>query len=228
MPKGIYKRTAYHLSFMSDPIRRKRHSDLMKGNKHLLGHAHTKETKLKMSLSHKGKKKSSEWRRKIGLGNLGRKQSDECKRKIGLAQRGKPQPAWFRKFISEVNKGHVAWNKGITHTPEARLKISLAHRGDKSRFWKGGKSLEPYPAGWGDYLKELIRNRDKRQCQLCGAPEIEFSSKLAVHHIDYNKKNIEIKNLISLCRRCHTKTNVNREYYIQQLGNILEGKYAKI
>jgi hypothetical protein len=48
---------------------------------------------------------------------------------------------------------------------------------------------------------------------MCGVPETECKSKLAIHHIDYFKQNISQFNLISLCKRCHTKTNFNREHW---------------
>lgn len=32
--------------------------------------------------------------------------------------------------------------------------------------------------------------------------------------IDYNKYNLNSENLISLCRKCHRKTNDNREYWM--------------
>jgi hypothetical protein len=39
--------------------------------------------------------------------------------------------------------------------------------------------------------------------------------KLDVHHIDYDKKNGDPRNLVSLCKSCHIKTNYNREYWIE-------------
>jgi hypothetical protein len=79
--------------------------------------------------------------------------------------------------------------------------------------WQGGKSFEIYPLGWDRTFKEQIRFRDKYKCQLCGTHEVECNRKLHVHHIDYNKQNINSNNLISLCARCHAKTNDNREYW---------------
>ena len=32
-----------------------------------------------------------------------------------------------------------------------------------------------------------------------------------VHHIDYDKKNNDVDNLVTLCTPCHTKTNFNRD-----------------
>lgn len=81
--------------------------------------------------------------------------------------------------------------------------------------WKGGISFVPYPLGWNHTFKEQIRYRDGYKCQICGMPEIENGRKLSVHHKDYNKDNINEKNLISLCIKCHIKTNYKREYWLE-------------
>ena len=88
--------------------------------------------------------------------------------------------------------------------------LSKIRVGKKHPQWQGGKSFEPYPLGWNKTHREQIRYRDKYTCQLCGVPEIECNKKLNVHHIDYDKKNINPENLVSLCNSCHTKTNHNR------------------
>lgn len=80
-----------------------------------------------------------------------------------------------------------------------------------------GKCYEPYPLGWNRTFKEQIRYRDNYKCQICGCHEVENCRKLDVHHIDYNKKNLKENNLISLCLRCHMKTNFNREYWYEKL-----------
>lgn len=77
--------------------------------------------------------------------------------------------------------------------------------GKNNGKWKGGIMFAPYPIGWNKYLKEAIRKRDNYKCQDCGVPQMECVEKLHVHHIDYNKNNLDISNLICLCRRCHTK-----------------------
>jgi len=53
--------------------------------------------------------------------------------------------------------------------------------------------------------REQIRYRDGYKCKICGVPEIECRRKLNVHHIDCNKENLRIENLISLCVSCHMK-----------------------
>ena len=86
--------------------------------------------------------------------------------------------------------------------------------GENSTNWKGGLSFEPYPPEFNERLKEKIRTRDNRTCQLCGMTEKENGKKLDVHHIDYNKDNCQSHNLISLCHYCHIKTNFNRDQWI--------------
>jgi 5-methylcytosine-specific restriction endonuclease McrA len=86
--------------------------------------------------------------------------------------------------------------------------------------WNGGKSFEPYPLGWNRTFKEQIRYRDGYKCQICGVPEIECKSKLHVHHKDYDKENLKLDNLVSLCQSCHMKTNYNREYWERYFNQI--------
>jgi len=96
--------------------------------------------------------------------------------------------------------------------------VQRQRHGEQIHSWRGGISFEPYPFDWRKSLKETIRNRDQRTCMVCGAPE--NGTRLCVHHIDYDKKNLSFDNLISLCRSCHTKTNHNRKFwkrYLEQL-----------
>jgi len=86
---------------------------------------------------------------------------------------------------------------------------------EKNPNWKGGLSFIEYPLGWNLTFKEQIRNRDGYKCQVCGMPECENTRRLDIHHKDYNKLNLKPDNLISLCMRCHRKTNFNREYWVK-------------
>lgn len=78
----------------------------------------------------------------------------------------------------------------------------------KNPFWKGGVHNEPYPGDWTKTLRRSIRERDKYTCQICGQEPSTH-----VHHIDYEKKNCNPNNLITLCHSCHNKTNTKREYW---------------
>jgi len=128
--------------------------------------------------------------------------------------------------VSKANKGNIAWNKGKKFSKEVCDKMSKSHKGkklpketklkmSKSRIgkknpnWLGGISKEEYGLKWTSELKEEIRKRDGYTCQVCD--EERGRKKLDVHHIDYIKKNNKKKNLISLCKSCHTKTNFDRK-----------------
>ena len=88
-------------------------------------------------------------------------------------------------------------------------------------FWQGGKSYEPYSRRFNRTLKRIIRERDNFTCRMCGKKEDKNAPD--VHHIDYNKDNLEPNNLIALCKSCHIKTNCNREYWINYFkGRLLE------
>ena len=73
----------------------------------------------------------------------------------------------------------------------------------------------PYTVDWTETLKRSIRERDHYQCQVCGKPQENRT--LPIHHIDYNKKNCDPKNLITLCDGCHGKTNYRRKFWVEHL-----------
>lgn len=89
-----------------------------------------------------------------------------------------------------------------------REKYRLRMTGENNPAYKDGKSREPYPMSWNNYLRELIRQRDKK-CQICyitrNKHQYLFSRDLCVHHIDRNKKNLNPINLIALCQYHHAK-----------------------
>ena len=85
--------------------------------------------------------------------------------------------------------------------------------------WKGGISKEPYPFEFDNDLKEYIRARDNYKCQVCGCPELENRRKLNIHHIDYDKENLDPDNLISLCDNCHSISNGNRKKWTEYFRN---------
>ena len=153
----------------------------------LLGHGVSEETRKKISEKAKGRKVSSEALKKwFGKKHhLGHKHSDEAKRKMSIARLGKKL------------------------TDEHKRKVGESQRGKKNHFWKGGISYEIYPVEWTKTLRRAIRERDRYICQTCGAQQEDKA--FHVHHIDYDKKNCDPKNLITLCRKCHLKTNFNRE-----------------
>lgn len=160
----------------------------------------TEETNKKISIAKKGKMP------KFIPNNKGRKHSEETKRKISLRK-----------------KGCISPRKGIILSDEIKNKISNSKKGkivgEKHWNWMGGKSFWKYTFDWTDDLRKSIRKRDNWTCQMsdCGIHQDEldgFQKQLAIHHIDYNKKNCNPDNLITLCQSCHMKTNFDRDYWI--------------
>jgi 5-methylcytosine-specific restriction endonuclease McrA len=71
--------------------------------------------------------------------------------------------------------------------------------------------------GFTEKIKKTVRLRDVNYCQECGFTNsehlVKYGCSLPVHHIDYNKANNILSNLISLCVDCHLRTNHNRSYW---------------
>lgn len=84
--------------------------------------------------------------------------------------------------------------------------------GNKNPNWKGGISCEPYCDVWLDKgFKESIKQRDGYKCM---NPDCWGNTyRLSVHHIDYNKKNCDPQNLITLCTSCNARANFNRKWH---------------
>ena len=137
---------------------------------------------------------------------------------------GKKLKSEVKKKISNSCLGRTAWNKGLTKATDTRVKqmaITLtgttrpAEVKSKMSITRGGTGvpyeLSDYGSDFTDELKIAVRERDNYTCQICGIVYKDVI--LDVHHIDYDKFNNSIINLISLCRSCHAKTNYNRKYW---------------
>lgn len=75
---------------------------------------------------------------------------------------------------------------------ECSLKWNASlHIGEDSSNWKGGKS---------SYKSILSREEVKKACVLCGKDYLKI---LSVHHLDQNRNNNNVRNLVWLCQNCH-------------------------
>jgi len=84
---------------------------------------------------------------------------------------------------------------------------------DKNPAWEGGLSFLPYPITFNSALKESTKQRDGYKCQICGVSQVECLQPMCIHHIDYDKQNCNISNLVTVCKICHLKTNSKRNYW---------------
>lgn len=163
----------------------------------------TEEQKRKIGDTLRHRKLSLEHRRNMSIAFKGRKVSEVTRNKISatLIRRG------IKPTTSRI---------GMKLSDDHKKKISMAHKGkhvgEKNNSWKGGISFEPYSIDWTQTLRRSIRERDRYVCNLCLKQQDDKA--FDVHHIDYNRKNCNPDNLITLCHSCHMKTNFNRKYWI--------------
>lgn len=160
----------------------------------MTGKHHTSISNTKNRVSHLGKSNR----------RLGKKHSPEAIKKIREARKIQGNNVWNRG-----KKLHYkVWNKGLNKTNNGVLrKMSIDRTGERNPVWQGGISFIPYTIDWTETLRRSIRERDNYICQICS----QYGN--AVHHKDYDKKNCNPDNLITLCQPCHNKTNVRREFW---------------
>ena len=81
--------------------------------------------------------------------------------------------------------------------------------GDKSKLWKNGRST---------YRDVMLKSSANRKCRVCGEEDFRV---LAVHHVDQNRKNYRLENLVWLCHNCHHLVHSDRMERLS-LNEILE------
>ena len=152
-------------------------------------------------------------KRKISVAHLGMKMSDAARAKMRLRNAGQGNPMFGRKHSSETIAKLRAASSGKRPSGETREKMALSHLGPKSHYWKGGVANEAYGNGFKKYLKTRVRKRDGYRCQICNVRE--NGKALDCHHIDYNKQNNAMANLVALCHPCHSLTSTHRDRWLQ-------------
>jgi len=88
--------------------------------------------------------------------------------------------------------------------------------GDNNPGWREGASRDSHPPEFSEALKQSVRGRDAFMCVLCG--EEQAGEALCVHHIDGNKQNNAMANLISLHRSCHIKVHKRGDFDAYRIG----------
>jgi|GEM_PF-3260365 len=136
------------------------------------------------------------------------------KRKISMSVKKLWEDPNYRDYMMECRKRKNSYDK-VSKKLKDNWKdpdFILAHTGPNSNNWKGGLSFEDYCSIWKDIeFKEEIKERDDRECNSFFCDGI--SNRLAIHHIDYNKKNCNPQNLITLCISCNSKANSDRFFW---------------
>lgn len=185
----------------------KSENEKQKISKSLTGRKHTEETKRKISENH------------VNISGInhpmfGKLHSEETKKKIGKSNRGRTRSESF-KINNRVNK--IGKNNPM---------FGISRFREENPNWKGGISNQPYCLIFFDgEFRELIYNRDGKQClNPCCSHK---SSRIVIHHIDYNKKNCYPGNLICLCNSCNAMANKDRPWHTSWYKAIIYQRYQK-
>jgi len=175
-------------------------------------------------------------RNQLGKNNPNYKNGNYCKGKIckdcerPIARDSIRCPSCAKKRKLHPNYRHgktynnrcINCNKLLGNYRSKRCK-SCSRKGKLHVSWIEDRNLLEYPDEFNKYLKEQIRKRDNYICQNCGMTEEEhlmlIGTNLTIHHIDYNKKNCQGNNLISLCNQCNLRANINRDYWQELYQN---------
>lgn len=129
------------------------------------------------------------------------------------------------KYICPV--GHLSSISFISWRYGHRCNIcaNINKSGSGHWNWKGGISCEPYCQDWTKEYKDFIKERDGYKCS---NPDCRGKDKLlSVHHIDYDKKNCDSSNLITVCRSCNTRANKDREWHTAWYQIIISRRYSE-
>jgi hypothetical protein len=168
---------------------------------------------------HKGKQYGEDVRAKIiaGIKEMSDEARAEMKLKMSISAKNKPPMS--EETLAKFRKNAEA-RRGTKRPQEVGEKISQnrvgKHCGSDHRCWNGGVSLI-YGQGWRSF-RNSIKKRDGDQCmnpECCGS-----GTRLAVHHIDYDKTNRHPQNLITVCTTCNIKANKNRDYWMSLYSGI--------
>lgn len=127
---------------------------------------------------------------------------------VGYIPKNKGQRGIYHHSETAKEKIRIA-SIGRPRSLETRKKSAIARRGEKSHFWKGGKTKEAVVIRTSFEYKnwrEEVFKRDNHTCQFC----LIRGGELNAHHIRpfalFPALRFDISNGITLCESCHKTT----------------------
>jgi len=156
---------------------------------------------------------------------FGRERGLEVKKKLvesHLGQKPFNRGMKWRDFLSEDSFRRLTenrrrrrgrtWEELFGIETALRMKNALSEiKGEKHPSWRGGKKAAIYGSDFNLWVKRVVAKRDGGICRVCGLKKKRWMS---IHHIDYDKNNNKVENLVLLCINCHMSTNWMRESWI--------------
>lgn len=122
-----------------------------------------------------------------------------------------------RQATLRVLKGLLKWvNIQSYYIEDVSIDIRAMTDGYKPYSWQYQKSNR-----LDENIRKAVILRDKCKCMECG----KNKCKLEVHHIKPRKLNGSntLSNMITLCEKCHQKTEGNEEKYMKHYFDLIQG-----
>ena len=128
---------------------------------------------------------------------------------------------WGSKIVKKGSDNYL-WKGG------KRIKVKCEYCDKEFLTWSDKHNRSKYCSRqcgeeFNQELQEKIRNLFANKCIECGVSEEQLGYKLHCHHIDYNKRNNNLSNLVPLCRQCHSQTLFGRKdwtnYFKEKIGD---------
>lgn len=138
------------------------------------------------------------------------------------AARKRKPPSKETKVI--LSAAHIGVSLSEEHKANIGISMMGKNKGEKNGMWQGGISNFPYPFEFNAEFRELVRERYCHTCMICKLTQEQIGHTLNIHHIDYDKNNLNSDNFLPLCNSCHgvTKVKKNRTYWTKVLRNVVE------
>ena len=129
-------------------------------------------------------------------------------------------------FICDLGHNHsIIWDSWASGARCYTCGI-INRSGSKHHSWIKDRTSMEYCEVWQDKeYKYSIRERDGHVClnPYCTSKD---PTKLSIHHINYDKKDCHFKNLITVCRSCNSKANIDRDWHQDWYQALLHNRYG--
>ena len=137
-----------------------------------------------------------------------------------ISYKGENNPSYGRTLSKEHRAILLETLTGREVSGETRIKLSCTAQNITRDEWTHFISCDPYCQIWTEEFKEMIKERDNHTCQ---NPDCwKTSKRICGHHIDYNKKNCNPWNIITICLSCNTRANTDRDYWQKFYEDIMK------